>query len=152
MIGIMMLGRALMAWLTVVPLAFAQVSCVECTAACIDSAGVSFEPPIREPGDYRIHVATSDGFDEICTFVISLSTVTDMDGCSGLHVIRDAGQFVEVAGVGVYDTTPLQIDVLVEKDGDVLADESLTPTYREWSECGDDCLSGSAQLALGGGA
>lgn len=140
----MMLRRALVAWLTV-PLAFAQVSCGQCLAARADSAAVFFEPPIREPGDYRIKVATSDGFDETCNLVISSSTA-EAD-CFALSFVWDAGQFVEVAGVSVH-SAPLRIDVPVEKDGDVLADESLTPTYREWSSCGDDCVSGSAQLVL----
>jgi hypothetical protein len=138
--------RALRAarWL-VVSSAFAQASCAVCVP-CEDTAEVSFDPPIREPGDYRIQVATSAGGSvSTCTLVISSSTA-EAD-CSTLIIVWDAGQFVEVAGMFVHGA-PSQIDVLVEKDGDVLADESLTPVYRERSACGDDCLSGSAQLVL----
>ena len=149
-----MIGNALKIpyiWLFIL-LAPTQVSCApQCAADCFDSARVSFEPPIPEPGNYRISVATSSGGYFTCTLTIPALVGDPETDCGAVSMVRKNGQFVEAAGFSVIGT-PSQIDVLIEEDGEVLADEALTPEYRDYSVCGSDCLSGSASLAIRDGA
>ena len=143
-----MVDRALRAarWLFVV-LASAQVSCVTCAADCVETAVVSFRPPIRQPGDYRIRLATtSGGSASTCMLTIPSSGRPEYD-CPMLLDLWDDGHFVEFAGVRVWGA-PSQIDVLVEKDGEVLADATLSPAYQESSTCGNECLSSNTPLVL----
>ncbi len=138
--------RASCRWLLAL-LALPHVSCdVQCGAECEDSATVSFEPPLREPGDYQIRYAPSPGGTRTCTLTIPSSGAPEHN-CDTLYEVWADGHFVEVRSFFV-PYAPSRIDVLVEKDGDVLADESLTPVYREESTCGTDCVWSNTSLVL----
>ena len=119
-----------------------------CDTNCFDGVAVTFEPPITEPGEYRVFV-TAGGFEEEC--VISVPPSTDgSTPCAISFVERfDGNDFIEVSGFALPSLTPELISVLIERSSVTVADSTIRPTYEDVDGCQfETCQAGLATLHL----
>ena len=130
------------------PLLFAQTSCADpgCNTTCVDRSSVRFEPALTERGQYRLHVSTPEGLDAECVLTVP-ATPEFLDCALWVSTEPLPADVPEIRGLGLAGL-PSRIDVLLEKDGTVLADASLTPEYESVSTCLASCYVAETPLRV----
>lgn len=118
-----------------------------CESTCADGAAVRFDPPVTEPGAYRVFV-TAGAFENDC--LVSVPPSPNDPNCGLSFVNRyDGDHFVELSGFGIPLRAPELISVLVERESVVLADATVRPVYADLEGCQyDTCRTGLATLHL----
>ena len=137
------LSNRVVGWIACAASLFSQSACSPgCEEACVGGSFVRFEPPITKPGQYRLHVTTSDGLDAECSLIVP-ATSQFLD-CGVWVSARDPAK---INGFEAGDT-PSRIDVLLEKDDTVLADAALAPSYEIVESCGMPCRTAETPLSV----
>lgn len=131
----------------VLGLGLTQAACGPgCEHSCVDGSSVVFEPALTERGEYRLHVTASDGLDAECLLTVP-ATSEQLDCGLGVWAGPLPSDVAQVRSFSLAGT-PTNIDVLLERDGKVLADASLTPEYETISTCSRSCDVATTPLSV----
>ncbi len=127
----------------------------ECTLiGCVNGLSVDFSTPLRERGAYRITIEL-DGRQVTCEATLPFASCGADGGCSSSEVmLMRSGcalpaEAHELSGVRVM-STPAAARIVVERDGNAVAEKELAPTYAQsmpnGEGCGPVCEQASASL------
>jgi len=124
------------------------------TIGCVNGLSVDFSAPLRERGAYRITLEL-DGRQVTCEATLPFASCGAEGGCSSSEVILMRSgcalpaEAHELTGVQVM-STPAAARIAIERDGNAVAEEELTPSYVQAQPngegCGPTCEQANASL------
>jgi hypothetical protein len=132
-------------WLWMAVAGLATTGAVACCAGfCVDGSHVEFQPPLGEPGEYRLEIL-GQGVDRACTFELPSP---DEWPCDWVDTTRESGAVLSVDGFTIEGTLP-RFDVRVSQDGEVISETNIRPRYEQSKVCQTECLLAESAIATG---
>ena len=127
-----------------IALALLSQGCLNCTlVGCQNGLTVDLTGS-TDPGLYTIEVIADD-LTHVCSFELGV------DGCEGAHWIQIAAVSESGVLIQIPELKPESVVILIDRDGDVLADVALSPVYKvsypNGERCGTKCDSAYEDVA-----